>query len=204
MVLRPLCGFHYPLCLSSFTPTSFLPFLPCFILLCVLGLCFSLGFLGLYCLLLFLHRLGNCLGRSSCPSSLFLLFLSCPWACWMSFLPCWPIKFITSSFGFPWTLLYFYLLLCPWVCWLSFLSCWPIGFTTSFLGLPQLIYIAFATYCAYGPVGYHSCHGNSLDLLPLFLGFHGPFTLLLPFIVPIDLLAVILAVLAHWIYYLFS
>ena len=131
--------------------------------------CEERGFLGLYDLLLFLHRPGHCLGRSSCPSNLLLLFLSWLWACWMSFLPCWPIKFITSSFGFP-----------------------------------QTIYFTFTSYYALGFAGCHSCHVGPLDLLPLFLGFHGPFTLLLPFIVPMGLLAVILVILAHWIYYLFS
>ena len=49
-----------------------------------------------------------------------------------------------------------------------------------------------------------SCHVGPLDLLPLPLGSHGPFTLLLSLIVSMGLLAVILATLAHWIYYPFS
>ena len=72
------------------------------------------------------------------------------------------------------------------------LPCWPIGFVTSFLGISRPIYFTFTSCCAYRPVGYHFCHVGALDLLPLFLGFHGPFTLLLPLIVPMGLLAVIL------------
>ena len=64
-------------------------------------------------------------------------------------------------------LLSFYLLLCIWACWLSFLSCWPIGLFISFLG-------------------------------------HDPFTLLLPLVVPMSLLALIPTMLAHWALYLFS
>ena len=37
----------------------------------------------------------------------------------------------------------------------------------------------------------------------LFLGFHGPFTLLLPLVVLVGLLAIILAMLAHWDFYFF-
>ena len=72
------------------------------------------------------------------------------------------------------------------------LPCWPIRFVTSFLGISRPIYFTFTSCCAYRPVGYHFCHVGALDLLPLFLGFHGPFTLLLPLIVPMGLLAVIL------------
>lgn len=32
---------------------------------------------------------------------LLLLFLPCPWVYWMSFLPCWPIRLITSFLGPP-------------------------------------------------------------------------------------------------------
>ena len=41
MVLQPLCEFHYSLCLSSFTPTTILPFFPCLPLPHMLGLCLS-------------------------------------------------------------------------------------------------------------------------------------------------------------------
>ena len=54
-----VCAFHYPLYLSSFTPTPFL-----------------CGLLGLYCFLLFPHGLGHWLGKSPCPSSP-LIFCSC-------------------------------------------------------------------------------------------------------------------------------
>ena len=62
----------------------------------------------------------------------------------------------------------FLFLSCPWACWLSFLPHWPIGFIT------------------------------------LLLGFPGPFTLLLSFIMSMGLLTVIPTTLAHWVYYLFS
>ena len=39
----------------------------------------------------------------------------------------------------------------------------------------------FSSYYAYEPTGYHSCHVGPLGLLPIFLGFSGPFTLLLLF-----------------------
>ena len=97
-------------------------------------------------------------------------------------------------------LLCLYLLLCSWVCWLSFLPCWPIGFITSFLGFLRPTYFVFTSYCAHRPVGCHSWHVGLLGLLPLFLGFLGPFTLSLPLIVPMGLLIVIPVTLAHWVY----
>ena len=33
---------------------------------------------------------------------LYLYLLLCPWACWLLFLPCWPIGFITFFLGLPW------------------------------------------------------------------------------------------------------
>ena len=76
----------------------------------------------------------------------------------------------------------------------SFCPSSPLGF---------YFYHSFSYY-AHGPTGYHFCHVGSLDLLPIFLGFLSPFTLSLPLIVPMDPLVVILATLAHWVYYLFS
>ena len=64
------------------------------------------------------------------------------------------------------------------------------GFVTHFLGFPHPIHFVFASYCAHGPVSYHSWHVGPLGLLPLSLGFLNPFTLSLPFIVPM---------LAHWL-----
>ena len=105
------------------------------------------------------------------------------------------------NYLFPWVssahLLYFYLLLCLWAYWLSSLPCWPIRLITSFLGLLQPIYFTFTSCCAYGPIGYHSYHVGPLRLLPLSLGFLGPFTLLLPLVVPMGLLAIIPVTLAH-------
>ena len=100
-------------------------------------------------------------------------------------------------------LLLFIFVPCPWACWLPFLPCWSVGFVTSFIGLPRPNYYTFTSCCAYGPVGCHSCHVSSLGLLPLSLGFPSPIVLLLPLVVPIGLLAVILAMLAHWACYLF-
>ena len=94
-------------------------------------------------------------------------------------------------------------LLCLWTCWLSFLPCWPIGFFTYFLGLPRSIYFTFTSYCAHRPDRYHSYHVCPLSFLALFLGFHDPFTLLLPLVVPMGPLVVIPAMLAHWTFYLF-
>jgi len=108
---------------------------------------------------------------------------------------------------FPWTssthLLYFYLLLCLWACLLSFLPYWRIELITSFLGLRRPIYFTFTSCCAYRSTGCHSCHIDLLGLLSLFLGFPSSFTLLLPLVVPMGLLAVIPIILAHWAYYLF-
>ena len=100
-------------------------------------------------------------------------------------------------------LLLFIFVPCSWACWLPFLPCWSVGFVTSFIGLPRSNYYTFTSCCAYGPVGCHSCHVSSLGLLPFSLGFPGPIVLLLPLVVPIGLLAVILAMLAHWACYLF-
>ena len=104
------------------------------------------------------------------------------------------------SLAFVTHLLYFYLLLCPWVCWLSFLPCLPIELFSSFPGIPRPIYFTFTSCCAYGSIGCYSCHVGPLDFLPLFLGFHDPFTLLLPFVVPISPLGVILTMLAHRVF----
>ena len=84
------------------------------------------------------------------------------------------------------------------------LPCWPIGLITFSFGLLRPIYFTFTSCYAHEPVVCHSCHSGSLDLLPLFLGFHNPFALLLPLVVPMSLLAIIPAMLAHWVYYLFS
>ena len=106
------------------------------------------------------------------------------------------------SWAFVTHLLYFYLLLCPWVCWLSFLPCLPIELFSSFPGIPRPIYFTFTSCCAYGSIGCYSCHVGPLDFLPLFLGFHDPFTLLLPFVVPISPLGVILTMLAHRVFFI--
>ena len=72
-------------------------------------------------------------------------------------------------------------------------------FFTSFLGLSWPIYFTFTSCCAHELAGYYSCHVGLLGFLHLFLGFHGPFTLLLPLVVHMGLLAAILATLAHWV-----
>ena len=64
------------------------------------------------------------------------------------------------------------------------LPCWPIGFINSSFGLPRPIYFTFTSYCAHGPTSCHSCQFGPLGLLPLFLDFHDPFTLLLPLPLP--------------------
>ena len=57
---------------------------------------------------------------------------------------------------------------------------------------------------AHGLVGCFSCHVGPLDLLPPLLDFLDLFTLRLPLIVPISLLAIIPAMLAHRVYCPFS
>ena len=81
----------------------------------------------------------------------------------------------------------------PWSYW----PCWPIGSITSFLGFTWLTYLIFISYSSRGPVGYCSYLVGPLSLLPLFLGFLGSLTSSLPFILPMGLLAVIPAMLAH-------
>ena len=39
--------------------------------------------------------------QASMAYLLYFYFLLCPWACWLSFLPCWPLGFIISFLGFP-------------------------------------------------------------------------------------------------------
>ena len=90
-----------------------------------------------------------------------------------------------------------------WACWLPFLPCCPVRFITSFLGHSWPTYFTLTSCYAYGSADCHSCHLDPLDLLPLSLGSLGLFTLLLPLVVPMSLLAVISAILAHWAYYLF-
>ena len=72
--------------------------------------------------------------------------------------------------------------------------CSPLGFCSYY----------FSSYYAHGPIGYHSCHVSPLNFLPIFLGFHNPFTLLLSLVMPMGLLVVIPAILAHYAFYLFS
>ena len=68
----------------------------------------------------------------------------------------------------------------------------------------SLTHLFYFTSCyAYGPAGCHSCHIGLLGLWSLFLGFPSSFTLLLPLVVPMGLLAIIPIILAHWAYYLF-
>ena len=112
-------------------------------------------------------------------------------------------SFYLFSWAFSTCLFYFYLLLCPWACWLLFLPCWSTGLFTSVLGLPWPIYFIFTYCCAHGPAGCYSCYTSPLGFFPLSLGSHGLFTLLLPFVVLMGLLAVIPAILAHWVFYLF-
>ena len=57
---------------------------------------------------------------------------------------------------------------------------------------------------AQGSIGCHFCYVGLLDFLSLFLGFYGSFTLLLPLVVPVGLLAIIPIIVAHWAFYLFS
>ena len=146
------------------------------------------------------HAISTVLAMSH--SALCLLCLCLPSAAWKV----WAFRLVLPSLisSLAWTLLQLLLfLLCPWACRLSFLPCWPIGLIISFLGFPRPIYFTFTSCCAYGPIGCHPCHVGPLGLLPLSLGFFNPFTLLLPLVVPMGLLAIIPTMLAHWAYYLF-
>lgn len=118
--------------------------------------------------------------------SLYLYLLLCPWACWLSFLSCWPIELITSSFRLSQPIYFTF----------TFTSCCahgpaschschvgPLGLLPLFLGLPQPIHFTFTSCCTYRPASCHSCHASPLDLSPFFLGFHSPFALLLPFVI---------------------
>lgn len=72
------------------------------------------------------------------------------------------------------------------------------------IGLPRPVFFIFTSYSSHGLAGYHSCHADSLGLLPLFLGFPGPLISSLSLILLISLLAVIPAMLAYRTCYLFS
>ena len=89
-----------------------------------------------------------------------------------------------------------------WACTTSFYSFIGLGIVLA-EAPARPTYYSFSCH-AYGLVGCHSYHVGPLNLLPLPLGFHKPFTLLLPLIMPLGLLAVIPVMLAHWIYFLFS
>ena len=62
----------------------------------------------------------------------------------------------------------------------------------------------FSSCYAHGLAGCHSFHVGPLGCLPLFLGFHGLFTLRLPLVVLMDLLAVIPIMLVHRAFYFIS
>ena len=109
---------------------------------------------------------------------------------WQKLLPVQPV-------GLPFLLLLF--LPCLWACHVDplDLSPLPLGSYDPFtLLLPLVVSMGLLVVILvmFGP----------LDLLPLFLSFHGLFTLHLLLIVPMGLLVVIPAMLAHWVYYLFS
>lgn len=84
-----------------------------------------------------------------------------------------------------------------WVLWLLALPYCPIGFVTSLLGLPWPSYFIFTFYYSRVSASCHSYNTGPLGLLHLSLGFLGPFTLFLPLIPPIGLLAVIPTILAY-------
>ena len=91
----------------------------------------------------------------------YFYLLLCQWACWLLFLPCWPIGFF---YFFLWAfiarLLYFYLLLCVWACWLLFLLHWPVW---SFY-LFSWAFIAYLLSSCF----FHSFHLSSFFTIGLF------------------------------------
>ena len=119
-------------------------------------------------------------------------FLPCLWACHVDPLDLSPLPL--GSYN-PFTLLL------PFVVSMRLLVVTPamlaywIYYLFSWASTAYLFY--FTSYCAHEPASCHSCHVGPLGLLPFFLVFHGPFTLLLPLIVLMGLLAIIPAMLAH-------
>ena len=119
-------------------------------------------------------------------------FLPCLWACHVD-----PLDLSLLPLGSydPFTLLL------PFVVSMSLLVVIPamlaywIYYLFSWASMAYLFY--FTSNCAHGPASCHSCHVGPLGLLPFFLIFHGPFTLLLPLIVLMGLLAIIPVMLAH-------
>ena len=117
-------------------------------------------------------------------------FLPCLWACHVD-----PLDVSLLRSYDPFTLLL------PFVVSMSLLVVIPamlaywIYYLFSWASTAYLFY--FTSYCAHEPASCHSCHVGPLGLLPFFLIFHGPFTLLLPLIVLMGLLAIIPAMLAH-------
>ena len=91
---------------------------------------------------------------------------------------------------------------------------WDFGLTLPSFILPWIGYCLGKSIYPYSPLGFHFCHCSSshghvgcvdpLGLLPLSLGFLGLFTLSLAFTPSMNLVANILAMLAHWTCYLFS
>ena len=218
------CKCHYHLGLSSFIPAPFLPLL-CRILLplvsgnvCLLWRETCVGFWA--CITSFIPSWnGHCpdkglypyspLGSYSCHSS---YSSHGPAGCYSYHVG--PLGLLPFFLGFPGPLISSLPLILPkgllavilvmlahWAC---HLFSRPIGLATSFLGLPQLTYFVFTSYSFHGSASCYSCHVGPLGLLPLFLGFLDSLTSFLPHILPMDLLAVIPTMLAHWAYYLFS
>ena len=162
-----------PLPLGSYDPFTLL-----------LPLVVSMGLLVVI-LVMLAHWIYYLFSWASTAYLLYFYFLLCPWACWLSFLPCWPIGFITSFLGLP-RLIYF--------TFTSYYAHGPASYHSFhvgrlsllpfFLGLPQPIYFTFTSYCAHGPVICHLCHVGPLGQLSLCLGFHDSFTLLLVLPIP--------------------
>ena len=111
---------------------------------------------------------------ASAAHSRCLYLLLIPWACWLSFLPRWPIGFIILFLGFPQRILSL-----PLIDPKGLLATIPATFTHwvyyLFPWVPRPIYIVFTSYWSHRLVGYHSCHVGLLGLLPLINLIFSPF-----------------------------
>ena len=132
--------------------------------------------------------------------STFVFFAPTPF---LPFLPCFLLLHIlcpclSSTIWRPWALgLASFPLISLW----AWIVCWQKSLLTQ---LTRLLLLLFFFSChVYGPASYHSYHASPLGLLPLYLGFLGPLTLLLLLVVHIGLLVVMSAMLAYWACYLF-
>ena len=106
---------------------------------------------------------------------------------WQDFLPYQPMGLLSLSFFLPRAFMTHQLSL--YFSFTSHYACGPadsLSFTY-FFELSQPVFLAFTSCCVCGP----ACPLDFIFIFLFSLGFYGPFALLLPFIVPVSLLAII-------------